>query len=107
MEAKRNITGDHHKEEEEDVEDELLKTRISSHPLYGKLVENHLNCLKVGGIAESGRNSKTNQGKPDYNRSMQLNQSELDLFMVQSLLLLFYKPSHPFEFPSRLLPLYY
>ena len=45
MEAKRGITGDHHKEEED--EDELLKTRICSHPLYGRLVENHLNCLKV------------------------------------------------------------
>ncbi|XVF09404.1 hypothetical protein REPUB_Repub07fG0089800 [Reevesia pubescens] len=94
MEAKRNITtGDDHKEEEEEeVDDELLKSRISSHPLYGRLVENHLNCLKVGGVADSGRNSKTNQRKPDhYNpncSSMQLKQSELDLFMVQSFFLL-------------------
>ncbi|XVF50415.1 hypothetical protein PTKIN_Ptkin04bG0098000 [Pterospermum kingtungense] len=86
----RNITGDHHKEEEEEEEEEeddddkLLKTRISSHPLYGRLVENHLNCLKVGSITDSGRNSKPNQRKADhYNNpySTMLNQSELDLFM--------------------------
>ncbi|XWS60827.1 hypothetical protein CRYUN_Cryun07bG0070800 [Craigia yunnanensis] len=89
METKRDITGDHHKEEEEeedddDDEDEVLKTRISSHPLYGRLVENHLNCLKVGSIADSGRNSQSNQRKADdYNNpcSNMLNQSELDLFM--------------------------
>ncbi|XP_022726053.1 homeobox protein knotted-1-like 2 [Durio zibethinus] len=83
MEAKRDITGDHYKEEEED-EEELLKTRISSHPLYRRLVENHLNCLKVGEIAYSGRNSKSNQRKADdYNNpcSSMLNHSELDLFM--------------------------
>ncbi|XP_010553601.1 PREDICTED: protein KNATM-like [Tarenaya hassleriana] len=33
------------KEEEEEVE--VLKKRISSHPLYGLLLEEHLNCLKV------------------------------------------------------------
>lgn len=47
----RNVTGDdHHKEEEiedDGDDDEILKTRISSHPLFGRLVENHLNCLKV------------------------------------------------------------
>ncbi|XVE58899.1 hypothetical protein DITRI_Ditri04bG0206000 [Diplodiscus trichospermus] len=85
MEAKRNITGDHHKEEED--EDELLKTRISSHPLYGRLVQNHLNCLKVGGISDSGRNSKPYQREANHYNGpcpSMLNQSELDLFMVRS-----------------------
>ncbi|KAL4346518.1 hypothetical protein GQ457_17G027200 [Hibiscus cannabinus] len=94
MEAKKSE--DHHQEEEEAVESddvELLKTRISSHPLYGKLVENHLNCLKVSGIGNGSRNSKGNQREAEkYNSSnnikknscsssMQLSQSELDLFM--------------------------
>lgn len=36
-------------EEEEDDEEnnEILKRRISNHPLYGLLVETHLDCLKV------------------------------------------------------------
>ncbi|XP_039044625.1 protein KNATM-like [Hibiscus syriacus] len=39
----------HQVEEAGDSDDiELLKTRISSHPLYGRLVQNHLNCLKEG-----------------------------------------------------------
>ena len=28
-------------------EDEILKKRISSHPLYGLLLQSHLSCLKV------------------------------------------------------------
>ncbi|KAE8709652.1 NAD-dependent dihydropyrimidine dehydrogenase subunit PreA-like [Hibiscus syriacus] len=94
MEA--NKSEDHHQEEEgEDSDDiELLKRRISSHPLYGRLVENHLDCLKVGGIGNGGRNSKGNQrqaepydssnnmNKNTCSNSMQLNgKSELDLFM--------------------------
>lgn len=34
-------------EENQDDDDETLKTRISAHPLYGLLVETHLDCLKV------------------------------------------------------------
>lgn len=34
-------------EEYQDDDDETLKTRISAHPLYGLLVETHLDCLKV------------------------------------------------------------
>lgn len=34
-------------EEKEGWEGEILRRRISSHPLYGLLVETHLNCLKV------------------------------------------------------------
>ncbi|TYJ07285.1 hypothetical protein E1A91_A12G294800v1 [Gossypium mustelinum] len=94
MEANKNnnvgVNHHHHHKEEED-DDELLKIRISSHPLYERLVENHLNCLKVGGIGDRGRNnSKSNQRKAEHSistkinpccSSMQLNQSELDLFM--------------------------
>ncbi|CAA7033776.1 unnamed protein product [Microthlaspi erraticum] len=32
---------------EEEQEGEILKKRISSHPLYGLLLHSHLNCLKV------------------------------------------------------------
>ncbi|XP_010496507.1 PREDICTED: protein KNATM-like [Camelina sativa] len=32
---------------EEEAEEEILKKRISSHPLYGLLLHSHLNCLKV------------------------------------------------------------
>ncbi|CAG7868926.1 unnamed protein product [Brassica rapa] len=35
------------KEEEEEEENEILKKRISSHPLYGLLLHSHLSCLKV------------------------------------------------------------
>ncbi|KAE8712486.1 NAD-dependent dihydropyrimidine dehydrogenase subunit PreA-like [Hibiscus syriacus] len=100
-----NKSEDLHQEEEGGDSDdvELLKTRISSHPLYGRLVENHLNCLKlftvppttfgqVGGIGIGGRNSKGNQRQAEHYdssnsmkkntcSSMQLNQSDLDLFM--------------------------
>ncbi|KAH1075582.1 hypothetical protein J1N35_027910 [Gossypium stocksii] len=94
MEANKNNNvgvNYHHHHKEEDDDDELLKTRISSHPLYERLVENHLNCLKVGGIGDRGRNNtKSNQRKAEHSistkinpccSSMQLNQSELDLFM--------------------------
>ncbi|KAE8736501.1 Pyrimidine 1 isoform 1 [Hibiscus syriacus] len=96
QEMEANKSEDHHQEEEAGDRDdvELLKTIISSHPLYGRLVENHLNCLKVGGIGNSGTSSKGSQSQAEvYNSSnnikknpcsssMQLNQSELDLFMV-------------------------
>ncbi|XP_010271234.1 PREDICTED: homeobox protein knotted-1-like 6 isoform X1 [Nelumbo nucifera] len=45
---------------EEDGEDEeVLKRRISCHPLYGLLIETHLDCLKVslGDIGEASRNA--------------------------------------------------
>ncbi|XP_038725538.1 uncharacterized protein LOC120016708 [Tripterygium wilfordii] len=34
------------KEEEEEAEEEVLKKKISNHPLYGLLVDTHLECLK-------------------------------------------------------------
>ncbi|KAG7591701.1 KNOX2 [Arabidopsis thaliana x Arabidopsis arenosa] len=33
--------------EAEEEKEEILKKRISSHPLYGLLLHSHLNCLKV------------------------------------------------------------
>ncbi|KAG7597062.1 KNOX2 [Arabidopsis suecica] len=35
------------KEETKEEKEEILKKRISSHPLYGLLLHSHLNCLKV------------------------------------------------------------
>ncbi|AEE29221.1 hypothetical protein AtNW77_Chr1g0016281 [Arabidopsis thaliana] len=37
----------HSLKEEAQEEEEILKKRISSHPLYGLLLHSHLNCLKV------------------------------------------------------------
>ncbi|KAL5827810.1 hypothetical protein ACOSQ3_019661 [Xanthoceras sorbifolium] len=31
---------------DDEEDEEILKRRISSHPLYGLLIETHLNCLK-------------------------------------------------------------
>ncbi|AEE29222.1 KNOX meinox protein [Arabidopsis thaliana] len=36
----------HSLKEEAQEEEEILKKRISSHPLYGLLLHSHLNCLK-------------------------------------------------------------
>ncbi|KAF7827600.1 homeobox protein knotted-1-like 1 [Senna tora] len=33
---------------EKESDEEVLKKMISSHPLYGLLIESHFNCLKVG-----------------------------------------------------------
>ncbi|OMO99945.1 homeobox knotted-1-like protein [Corchorus capsularis] len=83
--AKRNSTIEEIIKEEQEDEEEEIKTKISAHPLYERLVVNHLNCLKVGGIGDSGRNGEANiQSKHDYINipcSSMLNQSELDLFM--------------------------
>lgn len=35
----------------EEEEEEILKKRISSHPLYGLLLHSHLNCLKVPSLS--------------------------------------------------------
>ncbi|GKV05248.1 hypothetical protein SLEP1_g17282 [Rubroshorea leprosula] len=86
MEAKRNcssIPGEMEEEEEEKV----LKRRISTHPLYGRLVQNHLDCLKVGGVGMSIADQRNQriikvQSKADYSPcSSMLKQSELDIFM--------------------------
>lgn len=36
---------------EVEEEEEILKKRISSHPLYGLLLHSHLNCLKVRSLS--------------------------------------------------------
>ncbi|KAM7250938.1 hypothetical protein ACFE04_022821 [Oxalis oulophora] len=78
------------KEEEEDIkqqqqqEYEILKRRISSHPLYDLLVENHLDCLKVSAIGYEERNTlSTNQQKISHKpiNSSFLLHSDLDHFM--------------------------
>ncbi|MED6167434.1 Homeobox protein knotted-1-like, partial [Stylosanthes scabra] len=71
-------------EEEQDDEEnnEILKRRISNHPLYGLLVEAHLECLKVGDISNLERQLKIDpiQAMKQQNLNM-FSQSELDLFM--------------------------
>ncbi|XP_015966798.1 homeobox protein knotted-1-like 1 [Arachis duranensis] len=73
-------------EEEEDQDDEknneILKRRISNHPLYGLLVEAHLECLKVGDISNLDRQLKIDpiQAMKQQNLNM-FSQSELDIFM--------------------------
>jgi hypothetical protein len=51
MEAKSKSWEKEEREEEEEEEEigenEILKRRISGHPLYELLVEAHLGCLKV------------------------------------------------------------
>ncbi|XP_042479366.1 homeobox protein knotted-1-like 12 isoform X2 [Macadamia integrifolia] len=62
-------------------DDEVLKRRISCHPLYGLLTETHLDCLKasMGDIEGLPRNSQ-NQANDKINTSMP-SCSELDHFM--------------------------
>ncbi|XP_050376413.1 homeobox protein knotted-1-like 1 [Argentina anserina] len=71
-------------ENQDDDHDESLKTRISSHPLYGLLVETHLDCLKVGGIVNDLEESdalKNYMKLLDNQKSSTLGESELDHFM--------------------------
>ncbi|OIW03616.1 hypothetical protein TanjilG_06125 [Lupinus angustifolius] len=79
-----------HKDEEleqeqegEQENNEILKRRISSHPLYGLLVETHLECLKVGDISNLDSVLKIDhemQSMKKQNLGM-FSQTELDLFM--------------------------
>ncbi|KAJ4710108.1 Homeobox protein knotted-1-like 1 [Melia azedarach] len=72
------VVGD--RQEEEDDGEEILKRRISSHPLYGQLIETHLNCLKVG-LGEIGEVAE-NLNQPDLNLLPKIpTSSELDRFM--------------------------
>ncbi|XP_012087619.2 homeobox protein knotted-1-like 1 [Jatropha curcas] len=68
--------------EKEVEEAETLKKRISSHPLYGLLVQTHMDCLKVGSIGDIDQSDpmKKKQAvkKPS---SSSLSQPELDHFM--------------------------
>ncbi|XP_006469327.1 homeobox protein knotted-1-like 2 [Citrus sinensis] len=100
MEANNNVSDENCKKgfvadvEEEDVE--TLKRRISSHPLYGLLIQTHLNCLKQNKAFESWDHQTTRillvslgeVGEVGTTDAANLNQatipsssSELDLFM--------------------------
>ncbi|XP_014494790.1 homeobox protein knotted-1-like 1 [Vigna radiata var. radiata] len=73
---------DDEEEEEEEKNNEILKRRISSHPLYGLLVEAHLDCLKVGDISNLERELKIDQMQATEKKNLGMfSQSELDLFM--------------------------
>ncbi|CAL0323929.1 unnamed protein product [Lupinus luteus] len=98
MESKRNRGNEKNyqqqKEDEEELEqeqdgdqeeenNEILKRRISSHPLYGLLVETHLECLKVGDISNLESELKINHQMQEMKKQNlgMFSQSELDLFM--------------------------
>ncbi|KAK7364140.1 hypothetical protein VNO80_12568 [Phaseolus coccineus] len=69
-------------DDEEENNNEILKRRISSHPLYGLLVEAHLDCLKVGDISNLERELKIDQMQATEKQNLGMfSQSELDLFM--------------------------
>ncbi|CAL0322267.1 unnamed protein product [Lupinus luteus] len=79
-----------HKEEELEQEqegdqenNEILKRRISSHPLYGLLVETHLECLKIGDISNLDSVLKIDHQMQSMNKQNlgMFSQTELDLFM--------------------------
>ncbi|OWM82981.1 homeobox protein knotted-1-like 1 [Punica granatum] len=82
-------------EEEEDDDDnnvdesadkDVLKRRISTHPLFGELVRIHLDCLKVGVVGEARGDHyrmRNQQHIIEYNKSSRrmLHHSDLDQFM--------------------------
>ncbi|KAF8022598.1 hypothetical protein BT93_F0187 [Corymbia citriodora subsp. variegata] len=90
-------------EEEEDYDEDIrggegedqcenrdaLKRSISNHPLYGKLVQAHLNCLKVGGACKDDMTLQTTMNPQVLLRQHQhgeakismSSQSDLDQFM--------------------------
>ncbi|KAK7271180.1 hypothetical protein RJT34_26863 [Clitoria ternatea] len=73
---------DEDQEEVEEENSEILKRRISNHPLYGLLVEAHLDCLKVGDISNLDRELKIDQIQATKKQNLAMfSQSELDLFM--------------------------
>ncbi|XP_030521493.2 homeobox protein knotted-1-like 8 [Rhodamnia argentea] len=76
-------------EEDQCENDDALKRSISNHPLYGELVEVHLNCLRVGGACEDGMAHQTMMN-PQVHRCQHQHgeakkrtpsQSDLDRFM--------------------------
>ncbi|KAA8544420.1 hypothetical protein F0562_022432 [Nyssa sinensis] len=70
-------------EEAVEEDEEMLKKRISAHPLYGLLIEKHLNCLKVGlgDIEEVGITTAFNQADHTKLNATIPRSSELDNFM--------------------------
>ncbi|XP_048330095.2 homeobox protein knotted-1-like 1 [Ziziphus jujuba] len=78
----RNINGGKEMGNEGD-ENEILKRRISNHPLYGLLLETHLDCLKVGGVSDEFQSNETaylKQHETNPNIAT-VRQPELDHFM--------------------------
>ncbi|KAK2635550.1 hypothetical protein Ddye_030342 [Dipteronia dyeriana] len=77
-------------------DEENLKRRISSHPLYGLLIETHFNCLKVGlgEIDEAGTRHTENQANLNLQSTINPTCSELDRFMNHQLIDL---PVHELE----------
>ncbi|XP_028756657.1 homeobox protein knotted-1-like 1 [Neltuma alba] len=80
-------TSEKEEKEEEDIEEkdhEMLKSRISNHPLYDLLVQQHLNCLKVGEVSnfEKVKKKKERNKKASMKQNLgMLSHSELDHFM--------------------------
>ncbi|KAJ6737438.1 hypothetical protein OIU85_019492 [Salix viminalis] len=67
------------------AEAEVLKKRISSHPLYGLLVQAHIDCLKVGSIGGVDESPRVRPKLPSqFPNPSSLSQPELDSFMVTS-----------------------
>ncbi|KAJ6418645.1 hypothetical protein OIU84_001918 [Salix udensis] len=64
------------------AEAELLKKRISNHPLYGLLVKTHIDCLKVGSIGGVDESPRVRPKLPSqFPNPSSLSQPELDSFM--------------------------
>ncbi|KAL5748712.1 hypothetical protein ACOSQ2_026009 [Xanthoceras sorbifolium] len=72
-------------EEEEEENNEALKRRISTHPLYGLLLDNHMDCLKVASILKAEiEQGMTSKRRHDHNAMPTTSvdtPSELDHFM--------------------------
>ncbi|CAF2115270.1 hypothetical protein Bca4012_096694 [Brassica carinata] len=69
-------------------EDEILKKRISSHPLYGLLLQSHLSCLKVCSgdfdlpeIMNTADDLDLTKLSLDPDSSLEATSSDLDQFM--------------------------
>ncbi|EXB45103.1 Homeobox protein knotted-1-like 1 [Morus notabilis] len=84
MDSKSSDSEEKVKEDEEcDNENDILKKKISSHPLYRLLVESHVDCLKVGAIDELEIMNERKHLKQQENGTSlgTLKHSELDHFM--------------------------
>ncbi|KAJ4713586.1 Homeobox protein knotted-1-like 1 [Melia azedarach] len=84
MEDKSSSSSSSRNRKEEEIE--ILKRRISSHPLYGLLLENHMDCLKVTSILnEEGDQGMNIEDKQRYKKpsSSMHSSSELDLDLDQ------------------------
>ncbi|WJX67177.1 Homeobox protein knotted-1-like, variant 2 [Trifolium repens] len=80
LELEQEVGGGHEHDHQEE-NSEILKTRISNHPLYELLVEAHLDCLKVSDISNMETEKKDKKKAMKKQNLDMLSQSELDLFM--------------------------